>query len=188
MLHICTSLHGPSMNIFQCFHVICVYFNCYWLGFPGTSNWEETPGKTQDTLEGFYLPAGLWTPQDPPEWAGKCCRWEGSLGQPAGSTAPATRPRNKRMRMDGWMEQPFAMFRQVGVMYIEPKIKSLSRCACCNLKLLCALFIDPGRQAMLSVQVNTLLAALAVIGRRRRRHVESRVEGIDMLWISYSAP
>jgi len=28
---------------------------------------------------------------------------EGSLGQPAGSAAPATRPRTKRMGMDGWM-------------------------------------------------------------------------------------
>jgi len=35
--------------------------------FPGTSNWEETPGKTQDTLEGLYLPAGLGMPRDPPE-------------------------------------------------------------------------------------------------------------------------
>jgi len=31
--------------------------------FPGTSNWEETPGKTQHTLEGLYLPAGLGTPR-----------------------------------------------------------------------------------------------------------------------------
>jgi len=35
--------------------------------FPGTSNSAETPGKTQDTLEGLYLPAGLGTPRDPPE-------------------------------------------------------------------------------------------------------------------------
>jgi len=35
-------------------------------GFPGTSNWE-TPGKTQDILEGLYIPAGLEMPLDPPE-------------------------------------------------------------------------------------------------------------------------
>jgi len=25
-------------------------------GFPGRSNWEETPGNSQDKLEGLYLP------------------------------------------------------------------------------------------------------------------------------------
>jgi len=73
-------------------------------GFPGKSNWKETPGKTQDTLEGLNLQTGLGTPRDRPEWAGKCCGWEGSLGQPAGSAAPVTRPRTKRMRMDAWMD------------------------------------------------------------------------------------
>jgi len=71
-------------------------------GFPGTSNWEETPGKTQDTLKELYLPAGLGTPRDPPEGAGKCWGWEGSLGQPAGPAAPSTWPQIKLMRMDGW--------------------------------------------------------------------------------------
>ncbi|XP_068449913.1 hatching enzyme 1.2-like [Clinocottus analis] len=31
----------------------------------GTSNWQEALGKTQDTLEGLYLPADLGTPRDP---------------------------------------------------------------------------------------------------------------------------
>jgi len=59
-------------------------------------------GKTQDTVEGLYLQGGLGTPQDPPECAGKCCGWEGSLGQPAGSAASATRP---RMRMYRWEDK-----------------------------------------------------------------------------------
>ncbi|KAF7649880.1 hypothetical protein LDENG_00134550 [Lucifuga dentata] len=36
-------------------------------GLPDTSNWEEAPGKTQDTLEGLHLPAGLEMPQSPQE-------------------------------------------------------------------------------------------------------------------------
>jgi len=43
-----------------------------------------------------YISQLAW---DPPEL--KCCRWEGNLGQPAGSAVSATRPRTKRMRMDG---------------------------------------------------------------------------------------
>jgi len=31
-------------------------------GFPGTFNWKETSVKTQDPLDGLYLPAGLGTP------------------------------------------------------------------------------------------------------------------------------
>jgi len=50
-------------------------------GLSGTSNREETPEKTQDLCEGLYLPGDLGTPRDPPEWAVKCCGWEGSLGQ-----------------------------------------------------------------------------------------------------------
>jgi len=34
-------------------------------GFPGTSNWEETQRKTQDTLQGFYPPADLGTSRGP---------------------------------------------------------------------------------------------------------------------------
>ena len=54
-------------------------------GFPGTSSWEETPGKTQDTLEGLYLPADwehLGVPQNELESvAGEREAWVGLLGR-----------------------------------------------------------------------------------------------------------
>lgn len=28
-------------------------------GFPGMPKWEETPGKTQNSLEGLYIPSGM---------------------------------------------------------------------------------------------------------------------------------
>lgn len=34
-------------------------------------NWEDPPGKTQDTLRGLYISAGLGMPQDPRGSAGK---------------------------------------------------------------------------------------------------------------------
>ena len=48
-----------------------------------SSHWEEAPGKTQDTLEGLCLSAGLGTPRGPPGRAGGSGRGEGSLGLPA---------------------------------------------------------------------------------------------------------
>ncbi len=41
-----------------------------WGGVSGASHWEETPGKTQDTLEGLCLPTGLGTPRYSPGGAG----------------------------------------------------------------------------------------------------------------------
>ena len=61
-------------------------------GVSGMSHREETPGSTQDTLEGLYLSAGLGTPQmDPPGRAGGSSWGEGDLGFPAEAAAPATR-------------------------------------------------------------------------------------------------
>ena len=59
-------------------------------GVPGMSRWEETPGKTQDTLERLCRPAGLGTPWDPPRRAGGSVRSEGSLGVPSQTAASAT--------------------------------------------------------------------------------------------------
>ena len=70
-------------------------------GVPGMSRWEETPRKTQDTLEWLCRPAGLGTPWDPPGRAGGSVRREGSLGVPAQAAAPVTWS-DKRMKMDGW--------------------------------------------------------------------------------------
>lgn len=54
-------------------------------GVPGMSNWEETSGQIQNTLEVSYLSAGLGTLWDPPGWAGRmrnpylaCCHREPS--------------------------------------------------------------------------------------------------------------
>jgi len=52
-------------------------------GFPGTSNWEETLGQTQNPLEGLYISSGLGTPRDPPGGTRECGWGEGSLGGPA---------------------------------------------------------------------------------------------------------
>ncbi|KAI3354196.1 hypothetical protein L3Q82_018734 [Scortum barcoo] len=65
---------------------------------------EEAQGKTQDTLERLCLSAGLGTPQGPPGRAGGSVWGEGSLGISAQTAASATRPRIKRMKMDGWMD------------------------------------------------------------------------------------
>ncbi len=51
-----------------------------WGGVPGASHWEETTGKTQDTLEGLCLLIGLGTPRYPPGGAGGSVQGEGSLG------------------------------------------------------------------------------------------------------------
>jgi len=52
------------------------------------------PGKTQDTLEGLYLPAGLGTPRDPQNEL-ESVAGEGSLVQ---SAATVTRPRISRRK------------------------------------------------------------------------------------------
>ena len=70
----------------------------------GTSHWEETLGKTQDTLERLCLSAGLGTPQGPSGRAGGSGRGQGRLGSSAQAAAPATRPPEKQQMMDGWMD------------------------------------------------------------------------------------
>jgi len=50
---------------------------------PGTSDWEESLGQTQNPLEGLYISSGLGTPRDPPGGAGECYWGEGSLEDPA---------------------------------------------------------------------------------------------------------
>jgi len=47
------------------------------------SNWEETPGQTQNPLEGLYISSGLGTPRDLPGGTGERGWGEGSLGGPA---------------------------------------------------------------------------------------------------------
>ncbi|XP_061589443.1 uncharacterized protein LOC133454734 [Cololabis saira] len=64
------------------------------------SHREETPGKTQDTLERLCLSAGLGTPRTPPGRAGGSVWGEGSLGIPAEAATPATRERIKREKMN----------------------------------------------------------------------------------------
>jgi len=61
------------------------------------SHWEETPGKTQDTLERLCLSADLETPRGPPGRAGGSGRRQGRLGFSAQAAAPA-----KRQMMDEW--------------------------------------------------------------------------------------
>ena len=64
---------------------------------------EETPRKTQDTLECHS--AGLGTPWDPPGGAGGGVQGEGSLGVIAQTAAPTTQPQiSVRKWMDGWMD------------------------------------------------------------------------------------
>uniref|UniRef100_A0A8C6WVY7 E3 ubiquitin-protein ligase n=1 Tax=Neogobius melanostomus TaxID=47308 RepID=A0A8C6WVY7_9GOBI len=72
-------------------------------GVPGMSYWEEASWKAQDTLVGLCLRAGLVSPRGPPRTAGGGVRGSGSLGISAETVAPATRPRIKRKKMDGWM-------------------------------------------------------------------------------------
>ena len=60
-------------------------------GGPGMPHQEETPRKTQDTLEWLCRSAGLGTPWDSPGGARGSLRGEGSLGVPAQAPAPATR-------------------------------------------------------------------------------------------------
>ena len=45
----------------------------------GTSNWEEAPGQTQNSLEGLYIPTGLGMSWDPSGGAGGCHWGEGCL-------------------------------------------------------------------------------------------------------------
>ena len=68
------------------------------------SHWEETPGKTQGTLERLCLSAGLGTPRGPPGRAGGSGRGQGRLGFSAQAAVAATRPPEKRQIMDGWMD------------------------------------------------------------------------------------
>ena len=66
------------------------------------SHWEETPGKTQDTLERLCLSASLGTRRGPPGRAGGSGREHGRLGFSVKAAAPATRSPEKRQIMDGW--------------------------------------------------------------------------------------
>ena len=54
-------------------------------GVPVTSNWEETPGQTQNSL-GLCISSGLGTPRDPPGEAEKHFLGKGGLEYPAAST------------------------------------------------------------------------------------------------------
>jgi len=47
------------------------------------SNWEETPGQTQNPLEGLYISSDLGTPQDLPRGTGELGWAEESMGGPA---------------------------------------------------------------------------------------------------------
>ncbi|KAI3376166.1 hypothetical protein L3Q82_016693 [Scortum barcoo] len=69
------------------------------------SHREEAPGKTQDTLERLCLSAGLGTPRGPPEELEEVSGVREVSGIISAQTAAsATRPRIKRMKMDGWMD------------------------------------------------------------------------------------
>ena len=84
-----------------------VFFQFYFkLGFV----WEETPGKTQDTLKTLCLLAGLRTPRGPLRRAGGSGRGQGRLGISAQAAAPATRSPGERQMMDGWMDGQSAGF------------------------------------------------------------------------------
>ena len=54
-------------------------------------------------------PAGLGMPWDPPRRAAGSVRGKGSLDVPAQTAAPATQS-DKRMKMDGWMDNKFMTF------------------------------------------------------------------------------
>lgn len=63
---------------------------------PGTSHWQETSGKTQDTPERLCLSAGLRTPSGSPKQLDKV--GEGTnLGFTAQAAVPSTRFRRKQM-------------------------------------------------------------------------------------------
>jgi len=49
-------------------------------GFPGLSDWEETPGQAENTLEGLYIPSCLGTPSGISQEELECCWGEGRLG------------------------------------------------------------------------------------------------------------
>lgn len=57
-------------------HLIRMLPGCFWLGFPGTSHWEETPGETLNVLEGLCIFSGLGRPRGPAGGAGED-RWGG---------------------------------------------------------------------------------------------------------------
>jgi len=44
------------------------------------SHWAETPGQTEDQMEGLHLPDGLGTPRDPDKWSKMDERMDGFLG------------------------------------------------------------------------------------------------------------
>lgn len=55
------------------------------------STWEETPGQTQNLMQGPYSSSILGTPWDPPEEDGTCGWGEGLLLCPAKLAATVTR-------------------------------------------------------------------------------------------------
>jgi len=77
-------------------------------GFPGTSDWEETPRQTQNPLEGLYISSGLGTPRDPPGGAREGCWGEGSLGALLSLLRP--RPGPRLAEENGWMDYLFNYF------------------------------------------------------------------------------
>ena len=64
-----------------------------------TTNWEETPGQTQNWMEGLHISSGLGKPLGSPVGAAKCCWGEECLKQSAKPPASAT-----RSVQDGWMD------------------------------------------------------------------------------------
>lgn len=56
--------------------------------FPSTSHWEETPGQTQNLLEGLCNLSGLEMPWDPAGGAGEYCLREKSLSFSPGPVQP----------------------------------------------------------------------------------------------------
>lgn len=68
------------------------------------ANWEETPGPTQEQLEGLYLLADMGMPQNSPGSAGGNCSGKGLLGNPVKPVASATWTLISGMKMDGWMD------------------------------------------------------------------------------------
>jgi len=72
-------------------------------GFQVCPIWRS-PGQTQNSLEGFYIPSGLGTPRDPPGGAGEGGWGERCLGFPPGPVASVTR---RQIRGRWWMDGLF---------------------------------------------------------------------------------
>jgi len=74
----------------------CLPLEVFW----GTSNWEETPGQTQNPLEGLSHLA--WERLGIPQKELECCWGEGAWGPCLARCHHDPAP-DKRVTMDGWM-------------------------------------------------------------------------------------